>query len=153
MIYADKLKIIHAFGPSTNGGGFTGDYISLKNVVKCWVVLHFNDTGAAATAAITLENASVVAGSDDQAITQVVPIWSNLDCATADTLTSQSAAVSYTTDNAQKYKIVLLEVDPSKLDAGFDVLVVKVGVSSASNYVGGLYICEMRYSSADVITD
>ncbi len=148
----DKLQVVQAINPKTNAGGATGTYISLKNVIKCLVVVHCTDA-TTDTTAITLEQSTAVAGSGHTAITQVVPIWSNLDCSTSNTLTSRTAAVSYTTNASVKNKIVVFQVDPIKLDAGYDVVNVVVGGSSASNSISAVYLLEMRYSGADVIAD
>lgn len=146
----NKVNIVEALVPQT-GGTNTGDYISLKNVIKALVVVHL-DQGDADTAVITIEQATLVDGSGHVAITQVVPIWSNLDCAASDVLVQRTAAVSYETDAGVKHKLVMFQIDPIRLDAGFDCIMVKVVVGAASK-VSAQYILEQRFSGAVEITD
>ena len=103
--------------------------------------------------ALTIEQATAVAGTGHTAITNVVNIWSNLDTATSDTLVSRTAAVSYTTDAAIKNKVVVFEFTPDILDSGYDVIALHAGSSSASNIVSAVYVLELRYSGADVDAD
>ena len=147
----DKHQIVKAIQPQA-GAAITGDYISLKNVVRCHVVV-FITQAAVNTVAITIEQAQAVAPTNSTAITKVVPIWSNLDCASSNTLTQRTAAVSYTTDAGQLIKMVVFEINPEILDATYDCITVKTGSSDASNITAAWYECEMRYSGADVIAD
>ena len=151
MYQLDKIKFVDAIEPQA-GAAITGNYISLKNVLKCLVVVHITQA-AANTVAITLEQSTAVAGTSHTAITQVVPIWSNLDTGTSDVLVKRTNAVSYTTDAATNNKVIVFEVDATKLDAGYDVLNVLTGASSASNITSAVYICELRYSGADLDAD
>jgi len=152
MLQIEKTKIVSAIAPQTNAGALTGDYISLKNVVRCTIVVH-GIWATADTSAITIEQATAVAPANSTAIVDVVPIWANLDCDADDTLTAATAAVSYTTNADAETKIIVFQVDPDKLDDGYDCITVKVGASSGSNVVGAHYILDLRYSAADVITD
>ena len=152
MLQIDKTSIVQAIAPATNASQLTGDYISLKNVVKCTIVV-FGIWTTTDTSAITIEQSTAVANTGHTAITQVVPIHVNLDCDADDTLAAATAAVSYTTNADAETKIVVFEVTPDLLDAGYDVINVIVGASSGSNIVSALYILDLRYSAADVITD
>lgn len=147
-----KTQVVQAIAPIAGGSNRTGTYISLKNVVKCLIVCHLS-MATTDTSAITIEQSTAVAGTGHTAITQVVPIWSNLDCSTSNTLTERTAAVNYTTDAVAKNKIVVFQVDPIKLDAGYDVVNVIMGSSNASNFYSAVYLLEMRHSGDDVITD
>ena len=152
MLQIDKTSIVQAIAPATNNGALTGDYISLKNVVKCTVVV-FGIWTTADTSAITIEQAQAVAPTNSTAIVNVIPIHVNLDCDVSNTLAAATAAVSYTTDTDAETKIIVFEITPDLLDAGYDCITVKVGGSSGSNTVSALYILDMRYSGADVISD
>lgn len=150
----DKIKIVEALTPQTNAGALVGDYISLKNVNKAYVLVEIQQANAA-TVAITIEQDTTIGISASKAITVAVPIWSNLDCAASDLLVARTAAVSYTTDNGVKHKLVLFEIDPTTLDIanGFDCICVKVAGSDVANIVGAQYILDLRYSGSVVITD
>jgi len=152
MFQTAKSQIVQAIAPIAGGSQRTGAYISLKNVVKCTIVCNLA-MATTDTCAITIEQSTAVAGTGHTAITQTVPIWSNLDCSTSNISTARTAAVSYTTDAVAKNKIVIFEVIPDHLDAGYDVINVIMGASNASNTYTANYICDMRYSGADVIAD
>lgn len=141
-------KIVEAITPQA-GAAITGDYVSLKNAHKCWIVVHVNQANAA-TMAITIEQATAVAPSGSKAITVVVPIWSNLDCAASDTLVERTAAVSYTTDAGVKQKIIIFEIDPATLElsGGFDCITVITAASNAANITSAVYYLWERYQQA-----
>lgn len=141
------MKIVEAITPQA-GAAITGDYVSLKNVLMAWVIVHINQA-AANTVAITIEQASAVAGTGTTPITKVVPIWRNLDCATSDTLVRDTDAVGYTTDAGVAHKTIVFQVDPATLTltAG-DCITVKTGASAAGNITSALYVLETRYPQA-----
>jgi len=141
----ENFKIVEALKPQA-GAALTGDYVSLKNVLMAWVIVHVNQANAA-TMAITLEKATDVAATGTTAITTVVPIWANEDCVTSDTLVAQTAAVGFTTSAAVKDKIVIFQVDPATLGA-FDCLTVKTGASNAANITSAMYVLAERYQQS-----
>jgi hypothetical protein len=131
---------VQAIPPTLNTGALVGDYICLKTMHGVWIVVNIQQ-GHATPPAITIEQATNVAMGSSTAITVGVPIWSNLDTATNDTLTKRTNAVGYTPDAALKNKVVLFKVDSSTLNiaGGFDCLGVKVGASDTANLVGAMY--------------
>jgi len=152
MIQIDKVKVVEAIAPQTGASARTGKYISMKNVLKATIICQIAQA-TSATSAITLEQSTAVAGTGHTAITNVVPIWSDLDTATSDTLTARTAAVSYTTDAATTNKVVVFEVNPAELDATYDVLNVIMGISHSSSIVSAVYVLDLRDSGADVDAD
>ena len=144
----DKIKFVSAIQPQA-GASISGTCISLKNVLKCLVVVQIAQASATQVV-ITLEQSTAVNKDGHTAITEVVPIWSNLDTAASDVLVKRTRAVNYTTDAGQKNKIVIFEIDASKLDATYDCINVLTGASNAGNLTSAHYICELRYSGADL---
>jgi len=145
----ENAKIIEAITPQA-GAAITGDYVSLKNCNKASVVVHVAQ-GAADVMAISIEQATVVAGTDSKVITNVVPIWSNLDCAATDTLVRRTDAVNYSLDAGVKHKMVVFQIDPASLDIdnGFDCITVKTAASNAANITSAAYyLCGLRYAGA-----
>jgi len=143
------FKIVDATaGPVTTNGGVTFDYVSLKNVIKAWIVLQFTQAvGHASVIAPT--KATAVAGTGATAITVAQPIWANEDTAATDTLVRQTAAVSYTLTNDIKKKMVVIEIDPASLGSSYDVLGGGIATSAqATNFVSGVYVLQMRYAQA-----
>lgn len=149
MAFVENYKIVEAMPCATDAAGRTGDYISLKNTKMAWVIVDITQ-GNAATIALTIEQASAVAGTGSKAITLTVPIWANLDTAATDTLVRRTDAVSYTTDAGLKNKQVVFQIDPATLDLanGFDCITVKTGASNVANLTHANYILETRYAQA-----
>lgn len=149
IMLPEQFKIVEAMPNATDAAGRTGDYVSLKNAVMAWVEVAITQ-GNAATIALTIEQATAVAGTSSKAITVTVPIWSNLDTATSDTLVRRTDAVSYTTDAAVKNKQVLFQIDPATLDIanGFDCITVKTGASNVANLTGARYWIQSAYQQA-----
>lgn len=146
----ENCKIVEAMAPAADAAGRTGDYISLKNAGRAFVVVQITQ-GAADTIALTIEQATAVAGTGHKPITNVVPIWSNLDTATSDTLVKRTSAVDYTTDAGVKNKMVIFQVDPADLDVagGFDCLTVITGASNALNITSAFYVLtDIRHQAA-----
>jgi len=151
---AEKRRPVEAIPPATNGSALAGDYISLKNVSHVTAVVHITQ-GNAAPCAITIEQATAVAGTNSKVITEAVPIFANQDCAASDLIVEQTKAVNFTTSATLKHKIVVFEIDPATLDTnnGFDCLTVKVGASNAANIVSAQYFVNERYYNQSVIVD
>lgn len=155
---AQQLKIVDATaGPVTSNGGVTGDYVSLKNALKAWIVVQLTQAVGHATA-ITVKQATAVAGTGvkDGPTCQ---IWANEDTAASDALVRKTAAAAYTVANDVKKKLVVIEVDPAALDVagGFDCLGLAVADSSqATNFVAATYWILPRYAQESIpaaITD
>jgi hypothetical protein len=146
----ETFKIVSAsLGPVTSNGGVTCDYVSLKNVLKAWIVASFTQAVGHATGIDPMQ-ATVVAGTDAKAFAagSELPIWSNEDVAAGDALVARTAALTYNVTNDVKKKIVIFEIDPTKLDVagGFDVLGCAVdNGGQATNFVDILYVLQMRY--------
>lgn len=149
----ENAQIVEAIHPQTGGSAITGDYISLKKAGHVTVLCHINQANAATTA-ITIEQATAVAGTGSTAITKTVPIYLVADCATSDLWVKQDDAVSYTTSATLKHKLVAFEIDAEDLDTGYDCITVKFGASNAANIVAAQYICGMlRYGPSSLIAD
>lgn len=127
--------------------GTTGDYISLKNAQMCWVTLFFANA-TAATDATTIEQATDVAGTGSIPIVNVVPIWYGVVTTASTQLAAITPAVGYTTADVTGNKIMIFQIDPASLSAGFDCITVKVANSAhATNYVCAVYWILPRYAS------
>lgn len=145
----EKYKIVQALAPAADAAGRTGDYVSLKNVNRAYIVCSITQ-GNAATIALEPKQAQAVAGTNVKVLANAVPIWANLDTATADTLAAATAAVNYTTDAAVKNKVVVFQIDPETLDVanGFDCITIVTGASNAANITEALFVLDMKYQQA-----
>ena len=142
------LALYHLLAPAADAAGRSSSYLSLKNAVKAWVLAYI-EQGNAATIALTLQQATAVAGTGSKAI-NAARIWTKLDEAFTD-FTQQPEAASFTTDAALKKKLVVFEIDPAKvLDVAndFDCLRVTTGASNAANITSALLLVQPRHQGA-----
>lgn len=144
----EKFKIVDASaGPVTTNGGVTGDYVSLKNVIRAWIIASFTQAVGHATGIDPMQ-ASAVAGTGVKALTNDCRVWANEDTAASDTLVEKTAAKTYDVTNDVKKKIVVFEIDPVSLDSANDFECLGVAVDNsgqATNFVSILYVLEYKY--------
>ncbi len=140
----EGTKIIEAIPPSVGAGAvFTGDYISVKNYHRVYIVVHYSSAdGVAETWAP--HRATSVAGTGDAVLVNAVRIWANFDTATSDTLVEQAAAVNCDNDNTVTNQILVFEIDPADIGA-YDCITIVSTAIAAGNYVSAMYYCVPRY--------
>ena len=128
------------------------DYISLKNVMACWLLV--THTGANDTdLVLTVKEASDVAGTGVQTIGRTVPIWLDADAGTtSDTLVRQTDATGYIDPAVQNGVQIVFQIDPSYLSAGFDCINLGDSGGHASNICTIHAICEMNFQMATPLT-
>ena len=145
----EHTKLVNLLAPAADAAGRVSAYVSLKHALKAWILVNINQ-GAANTVLLSLLQATTVAGAGSKVLTNVVPIWSNLDTAASDTLVARTPAVNLTTDAGLKIKQVIFEIDPAKLDlaGGFDCIGLSTGASSVSNITQAEFWAAIRYPSA-----
>ena len=143
---AQNLKIVAAINPSA-GAAVTGDYVCLKNAHKCWVLI--GSSGGNATAAtFGINEATAVAPTAAGASAALFPNWINNSCAVTDTLVKNADAATVTTDGLATPKLIVIEVDPALLTAGYDCIAVTEGASNAANITAAVYLIAERYQQA-----
>jgi hypothetical protein len=137
----EGAKLVRALKPATDAAGRTGQYISLKDAARVYIVVSI-DQGNAATIALTPYQATAIAATGEKVIGKNVPIWANLDVATSDALVRQTDAANFTTDAAVKEKMVVFQIDAAALDVsnGFDCVVIKTGASNVANLTQAIYV-------------
>jgi len=143
---AENTKVVTAINPSA-GAAVTGDYVSLKNAHKCWIVIQ-SSGGNATAATFGVNEATAVAPTVAVAITALMPNWINNSTAVTDTLVKGADAATVTTDGLATPKLVVIEVDPALLSAGFDCIAVTEGASNAGNITSAIYVIAERYQQA-----
>jgi hypothetical protein len=141
-----NCKIVTAIAPSA-GAAVTGDYISLKNAHKCWVVI-LSSGGNATAATFGINEATAVAPTAAGASAALFPNWINNSTAVADALTKNADAATVTTDGLATPKLIVIEVDPALLTAGYDCIAVTEGASNAANITSAIYVIAERYQQA-----
>lgn len=136
----ERGRVVSLLAPAADAAGRTGAYVSLKDAARAIIVVHLKQ-GNAATVALTLSQATAVAGTGAKTGPSV-PVWAALDVATSDVLARQTSGSSFTTDGALKDKVVVFQVDAAALDVngGFDCLTVATGASNAANITSAVAI-------------
>lgn len=137
---------------TTNG---VCDYVSLKGFDRCTIVIAVDNATLVTGGAVTLKQATAVAGTSEKALS-FSTMWANTDVSASDTLTETAVTsdtfTTTTTDN--KNALYVIEVKASDLDVanGFDCL--RVDVLSMANAVGFVqYILhDARYASPAAIS-
>lgn len=155
MLLVQDTKIVHGQLALLNTAGFTGgaaaDYVSMKNYNHLTVIVGLAPASGTDTAAITLKQASDVAGTGEKALA-FTRAWRCPASSSVDTLTETTYASSITTSAVAALELFVLEVDGADLDVagGFDCVradVTDPGAVSTPAYV--LYILgESRYGQA-----
>jgi hypothetical protein len=144
------LTPYHMLAPAADAAGRSSTYLSLKNAVKAWAVFYI-EQGNAATIALSIQQATNVAGAGSKAI-NAARIWTKLDEATAD-FAQQAEAASFTTDAALKKKIVIFELDLVKVfdvAGDFDCLRLTTGASNVANITSGLLFIQPKDGGATI---
>jgi len=141
--------------PTTPGGaGKNGINISLKNAHKAYIIC-INEKGADATQctwtlAQSSGNAGSAAGTNEKAMTNVVPIWYTDNAALDNSLTAATAAKSYQQAVTQSVtQIVMFEIVPEQcmdIANGFDCVTVNASDPAAANYITAFAYIEPRFA-------
>lgn len=135
----DVTKIIWAVAPDNySGKAATAKYVSLKNYQWMTIIIQ-TGAWAAATAAVTLTQATAVAGTGAKALGFDF-MWS--DEVLSGTL-ARNTVTSNTFDLDTANKTYVIEVDPATVDGanGFDCVSVQVATPGvAADYYSAIYI-------------
>jgi hypothetical protein len=123
----------------------TGDYISLKNAQMAWVIFQYRQADGNAITFSVLR--STVVASGGVALADAVPIWSNLDTATSDTLVRRTDAVSYAAGTGATNKLIVFQIDPATLGSTYDTICGYATAVAAAQYVSMLYVVLPKFAS------
>ncbi len=152
----DTVKVV--FGSPIIGALATTngdcDYVSLKNFDRCTIVIAVDNATTVTGGAITLKQATDVAGTSEKALA-FSKMYANTDCAAADALTETAVTsdtfTTSTTDN--KNLLYVIEVSANDLDVanGFDCL--RVDSLLMANAVGSVmyFLHGARYADPKAI--
>lgn len=141
-------KLIWAVEPKNYTGAACADkYVSLKNYGHMTVVI-ITGAWAGGTAAVTLKQATAVAGTGAKAL--AFPLQWN-DAAESGTLV-KTAVVANTFNLATANKMYVIEVPAESLDVdgGFDCVTLAVATPGANaDFYGAIYVLpEAKYAQA-----
>lgn len=139
--------LIDGYAPNVGAAAaVTGDYISLKNAQMAWVIFQYRQADANAIT-FQVNRATAVAPTGAAIIGNVVPIWSNLDTATSDTLVRRTDAVSYAAGVGTTNKMIVFQIDPANLGSTYDCIAGECSAIAAAQYLSILYVVLPRFSS------
>ena len=128
-----KLNPVHGLGPVTPSTS-TPDYVSLKGASSVTVVIQGLNGSTVTGSAITLKQATAVAGTNEKALS-FDTVWQNTDCAAADGFAKTAVASNtFTTTNTNsKAFLYVIEVPAESLDTNNSFDCVRAGTGDAVN--------------------
>ena len=151
----EQAVLVGVMPPAADAAGRTGDYISMKNLVRAFVVFFINQ-GNAAVVPCSISKATAVAPTGATAMTETARIYTSLDQTAGHQFTRQTDAAAFSTDAALKPKIVIIEVEPGRIGETYDCIAPVTAASHAANITSALIFGVPRIAGAttpDVLTD
>lgn len=155
MNLSEKTHPVLAIAPAANGSALAGDYINMKKANHVTVAVMVAQ-GHATPPALTLYQATAVAGTGAKVLAKDVAIKLVADASSSDVMVDQTEDVDFTPSADLANKIVLFEVPAEALDMDndFTCLQVRAGASNAANIVSAVYWCsDERYHGKSKIVD
>jgi hypothetical protein len=139
--------LIDGYAPNVGAAAaVTGDYISLKNAQMAWVIFQYRQADANAIT-FQVNKATAVAPTGATVITEAVPIWSNLDTATSNTLVRRTDATTYAAGTGATNKMIVFQIDPSTLGSTYDCIAGYASAVAAAQYLSILYVVLPKFAS------
>lgn len=127
----EQAKIVELI-PDGSDGAAAGDYVSLKHYKRWAIILQVNNATTVTAGAVTLKQATAVAGTAAKALA-FTKMWANLDTGATDTLveTAVTSNTFDTDDTDAKNQMYVMEGTSDDLDVanGFDCMTI--GVAAA----------------------
>lgn len=149
--FSEHVKITKCYQGAANA--VACDVINMENFLHgAFVVVH---SGSSDTdLVLTMYEATDVAAGTNAAITTTCPIYVDLDMGTSsDTLGATTAAYAYTVDTGvAPNQMVVIEVDPAILSAGYPCVYLADSGGNASNTCTILFLGIPRQSGATLPT-
>jgi hypothetical protein len=139
--------LIDGYAPNVGAAAaVTGDYISLKNAQMAWVIFQYRQADGNAIT-FQVNKATAVAPAGATVITETVPIWSNLDTATSNTLVRRTDATTYAAGTGATNKMVIFQIDPATLGSTYDCIAGYASAVAAAQYLSMLYVVLPKHAS------
>lgn len=140
--FTEQVKIVEGLlgvVPSTS----TPDYVSLKNYERVAVVIQVKNATTVTGSAITLKQATAVAGTSEKALA-FTKVFANTDTGAGDVLTETAVSNNtFTTNNTNSKNLMyVIEVKAEDLDVnnGFDCLRAGTGDATAATVTVTYYL-------------
>ena len=156
----DITKIVTGFAPVDVDSVPTEDWVSLKTADRITIILMAGALAGGAGSAVTLKQATAVAGTGEKALAFSL-VWQKEGTLTTSSTLTKTTVTSDTFTMGTSQSIYVIEINASSLDVanGFDYIRVDVAATAGSNTfpVSALYILGgTRYDSAiavEAVTD
>lgn len=149
-LLVETAKLVGGLFPITPSSS-TPDYVSMKLYDHLTVIIMVDNGATVTGSAITLKQATDVAGTDEKALA-FDTVHQNVDAAAADALASTAVTSNtFTTDTTNNKNLMyVIEVKATDLDVANDFDVIRVGAADAVNAVTSVcYILHpARYAKA-----
>jgi hypothetical protein len=147
----DAVKPVHGLAIAVPSSS-TPDYVSMKGYRKCAVLISILNGTTVTGSAITLKQATAVAGTGEKALA-FTKAWRNIDAAAADALAEFAVvANTFTTDPTNSKQLMyLMDVDVDDLDiaGGFDCIRAGTGNAVATlTFQVTYFLYGSRYASS-----
>lgn len=146
---AEDAKIVSAYGPATPSTAVP-DYVSFKNYNRCTIIIQGLNASTVTGSAVTLSQATAVAGTSAKAV-PLATYWANLNTAATDTLvptnaTSNTFTTATTNSLATMY---VIEVLASQLDTSnnFDCLTINLANAVNTTLSVTYVMCDSRFAA------
>ncbi len=155
MNLTQGMKVCTGIEPTRDpSGGLNGEGINLANAHTAYIIAELDQSGADQITVAVQQSE----GTNWEAMTNTLPIWVCLDTDADDVLVGQTNAVNYQTTAAAAAKLVIIQVDPAKLDAengtsGDPNYAIRARITggAAGDTVSALYlVTPTRYKEASV---
>jgi hypothetical protein len=142
------VPIISLLKPAADSAGRTsGNYVSLKNAIKAWLVYYINQANAA-TILLSPLQATALGGTGSKAISTAARIWLCNNADSSAVFVRQTDATTFTTDANTYVKIVSFEIDfDAQLDVagGFNYIGCSTGSSNANNITSAYLVLQQKF--------
>lgn len=129
----DKAKFVQGLAPITPSSSEPA-YVSLKAFRRMTIVIQVDNATSVTGSAITLKQATAVAGTGEKAL-EFDKMWANEDTDASDTLVETAVTSdTFTTDDTDNKNLqYVIEVDADDLDSDNNFDCVRLGTGDASN--------------------
>lgn len=144
---ADRFALVEGLAPATPSTS-TPDYISLKDVRSLEVIVVVKNGSTVTGSAITLKQATAVAGTSEKALA-FTSYFANTDTSATSVMSAATAASNTFTTNTTNSKNLMyrIPVDPATLDLANSFDCLRAGTADAANTVVGVYyLIEGKYA-------
>lgn len=143
----EKMKIVQALSPTTQGASDDGDYIEMKNAHAIWTIINVK----AATTGVTFtpKVASDVAGTGSSAVGGGCKFWANTNTTNLDRMVASTNSTAYTLSDNANSALIVCRYDPAEAASGSSndcfAMIPSTAGSAAAGTVAMTYLVESRY--------